>query len=167
MIFMGVIKKMARDRVMKSLQLIALVIIIVFGLLYLLSLSCVTGYCTSHDCGKGISKEGYGRVDVDWQDGYNIIGSMDGGPKFQLNHGIGETVYAPGYSGYTGFYGDSRAEGGEDSEYDLTKYPEAMIAFDGRYDTPKCDCSFGDERCCQQERGGPEGTPTFVQVSST
>ena len=108
----------------------------------------MAGYSTSHNK----KKEDYGRVDVDWQDGYNIIGSMDGGPRFQLNKGIGETVYAPGYSGYTGFYGDSRVEGGEPAEYDDTKYPEAMNAFDGRYDTPKCDCSFGSERCCQSER---------------
>lgn len=161
------------NRVFQTLQIVVFTLIGIIAIMYLAGSSCLAGYCSTHNCKSLFSnrpgrREGFGggKFEVNYQDGFHVIGNVRNGPKFQINRGLqggGEYILTPGKSPYTGMYGDPRWEDPNDAlpqygtgdvptskpiPYDATKTPECMWAFSGRYDVPKCDCGYDPYRCC-------------------
>jgi hypothetical protein len=149
------------DKVMQSIKLVALVLFVVLALLWLLSVSCYAGYCSTHDCSGG-GKEGFTGPGMQTQSlgGYNRLGRFGkGGIWFDVSRGAGAYYGGPGGSGVTsGFYSAPSIESQEHpiSGIHNPKTPECMAANCGRFDEPKnvkgCGC-LGPEVCCGKCRG--------------
>lgn len=144
------------DPLTKYLKLIALVLFIVIGMLWLLSLSCMAGYCSTHNCGKS-KKEGFTGPPMQTMSlgGYNRLCRFgDGGIWFDCSSGAGEYI-GTGKS-EQGFY-EPATDCSDMSGIAQPRTPECMKANCGRFDTPKnvrgCGCLGGPEVCCGKNRG--------------
>lgn len=159
------------DRVQKNLWTIVLVLVVIILLGYFISVSCLAGYCSTHDCKK---IEGYqSPLDVDHIGNYYQIGQVgkEYAPRFQLSHGAGKYAFQENDSGYIGMYGDSRnvkdwkekgypdrdcIVGGGPPSWSNQRTPHTWM-YSGKINTPKCGgCGYGSCMCCNADgRGCP------------
>jgi len=169
------------DRVKKTLKITLYTVLLVALVLWLLSVSCMSGWCSTHNCSlspyhkksesfdENPLIEGF-KMNVDHVGGYYQIGYTGCdcncvGPRFSLSKGAGQYAFMKGQPRENGFYGPAgdNITPQDVDEYarrhkDNTKTPSCQAANCGLNDIPKCQCGKSQCLCCryQSRRGCPQ-----------
>ncbi len=168
---------MSDDRIMRTLKISLCVILLVGVVLWLLSVSCMSGWCSTHKCFEnkkdgfewtdgvdesGNFREGF-KMNVDHVGGYYQIG-YNGckcgciGPRFSLSRGAGQYAFMKGQPQENGFYGPAgdnitpqKVNEYAQKHYDPTKTPSCQAANCGLNNIPKCQCGKSQCLCCRYQ----------------
>ncbi len=173
---------MSGDRIMRTLKITVYTVIIIAVVMWLLSVSCMSGFCSKNNCfgvkkdgfewtdgvNDGVLREGF-KMNVDHVGGYYQIGYTGCdcncvGPRFSLSKGAGQYAFMKGQPRESGFYGPAGDNiTPKDVENFAKKYgnpaqtPSCQAANCGLNNIPKCQCGKSQCKCCQYQakRGCP------------